>query len=150
MAYIWIIGVGMGAYYYYTQMVTKAIVPEADLLGVKKPRDLDLLKAVTMTRQPGAMTNIIQDQSMTGKSKANVRNPYGPPNSREHYINAPEVVQKPGYQKDYKRLLHGTQVRFSTYNDHLNSFTQNHSPMDGILDKINNFSNGMTSARRPR
>lgn len=125
-------------YWYYTQMKTKAVVPDFDLMRKGKEPDLEILKAVTKPRQPGAMTNIIQDQSMTGKSQAAIRNPFGPANSRAYHINAPEMVQKEGYQKDYQRQLHGTQVRFQSFNDHLNTFQQNHSPMEGILESIRN------------
>lgn len=130
----------MAAFFYYSQMVNKTIIPNFNMLDSGREADLDILKRVTKPRQPGAMTSIIQDQSMTGKSKAAIRNPYGPDNSRAFHVNAPEVVQKKGYQTDYKRQLHATQVRFSTYNDHFNSFQQSHSPMDGILTNIYNFS----------
>lgn len=125
-------------YFYYTQMKSNAVIPDYDALRPGREADLDLLKAVTKPRQPGVMTNIIQDQSMTGKSQAAIRNPFGPNNSRAYHINAPEVVQKEGYQRDYQRQLHATQVRFQSFNDHLNTFQQNHSPMEGILESIGN------------
>lgn len=130
----------LGLYFYYSQMKNKDIYPNFNFLQKGDEADLDILKKVTKPRLPGIMTNIVQEQSKTGKSQAAIRNPYGPPNSREHYINAPEVVQKKGYGTAYKQSLHATQVKFQTFNDHLNSFTQNHSPMDGVLNQIYNFS----------
>lgn len=145
-----LLALGLGAYYYASQMRSRAVVPEADMLGSLKPNDTDVLKAITRTRQPGVMTNIIQDQSMTGRSSAAIRNPYGPPNRLERVVNAPEVVQKQGYQTDYKRQLHSTQVKFQTFNDHYNYYLQNHSPIDTnwMLGAINNFSNGSKASHQ--
>lgn len=143
-----ILSLGLGGYYYWSMTTNHTAYPVIDLLGQKSPSDLLLLKNSTRPRYPGVMTDIIQEQSMTGKSTAAIRNPLGPPNSKERYVNAGEVVQKKGYQKDYQIKLRDTQVKFQTVNDHYNSFTQNHTPMEGIMKSIFNFSNSSGQGRQ--